>query len=1032
MKGKASCQGKTSGKSPSGADEWPSLASAKGTGNKGNHHAPQPSAGLPDSSATALQQEQRPQMPLAKATEDVGEAGCENMSLLELAKPAASFGTQGKLIQLQANHFRLTVALAYRGKTVWRAWQVEFTPQLRESAARVGPGKAGKGKGKGKAPREPREPPSAVRRAAMTEVLQIMDAGSWLYDGSHRLYTRKGVPGALEGKYPLEVAPGESGGRRPFVTEVCVTPACGSDGKQQEIDLAWLSEPHKHGQDPMAAIAEQRRFIQVAIRRFALDAAELLACGRRVLCPRSQLLGEQTLPLLHGRELWWGYLAQVEVVDGGKMPMCTLSLNLVASVGIPEMPALHLVAKLLAESQRRNTSWSHEEWVQHFKDELDKRWPKELDNRMLQTLNSETGLRKVKVSASYPGYTLKEIIYGITEQPADRLRFECKEEGGQITVADYFQRKYQITLKRPFLPCLQLGNAMNCVPMELVTILGGEHNISAGRLHPDYQQQVTLATAMPPGNRQQKIEKLMSNTSIGPLQTLKDKGLNVETDMLKVTGRVLQEPRLQHGGSGCLQVNNYSQHFKSVSPPDFQVDWGLWTLVPRCSQDEVGRFASQLKDAAGQHGMEFNDSSFCGWPTETWKVYADRKSKDSELEQAIRADLLNVPASVKLLVVLLPDSDLRTSKIYGLLKTITETELNRFVTQCINCSRGVSEANKKLNNLMLKICTKLPKKENSRGAAHNVQLMDPHRLLAKHRTMIMGADVTHNVAGGVSVAGVVASRDNHFVSYYSELRGQSPFDLNGSKTRRRKSEERVCDLTEMTATLLRRWKSGNNGALPDVILYYRDGVSDGQFVGVLTWELNCLSAAFKEVGGEGYAPKLVIIVGQKRHQTRFFKDEPSAGGSSQAKESGAIGKGMKGDVKGDKGKGGKGSGKAGDGKQVPPGTVASQGIAQPGHINFLMVSQKGIQGTSVPCHYHVLHLDTRLTQAGIGVNDVERITYDLCHIYSRADTTVGYASPAYLADHLCERGKLYLETHFGDVDDFASSSPGVTRSEEEQ
>ena len=77
--------------------------------------------------------------------------------------------------------------------------------------------------------------------------------------------------------------------------------------------------------------------------------------------------------------------------------------------------------------------------------------------------------------------------------------------------------------------------------------------------------------------------------------------------------------------------------------------------------------------------------------------------------------------------------------------------------------------------------------------------------------------------------------------------------------------------------------------------------------------------------------------------------------------------------------------------KVPPGTVASDAIAQPSHMNFFLVSQQGakflilknlppfrwesripgIEGTSVPCHYHVLHLDKRLIKRGIGVDDLE-------------------------------------------------------------
>lgn len=35
-------------------------------------------------------------------------------------------------------------------------------------------------------------------------------------------------------------------------------------------------------------------------------------------------------------------------------------------------------------------------------------------------------------------------------------------------------------------------------------------------------------------------------------------------------------------------------------------------------------------------------------------------------------------------------------------------------------------------------------------------------------------------------------------------------------------------------------------------------------------------------------------------------------------------------------------------------------------------------------------------------------THELCHTYVRAPVSVSYASPAYYADRLCERGRCYL------------------------
>ena len=40
---------------------------------------------------------------------------------------------------------------------------------------------------------------------------------------------------------------------------------------------------------------------------------------------------------------------------------------------------------------------------------------------------------------------------------------------------------------------------------------------------------------------------------------------------------------------------------------------------------------------------------------------------------------------------------------------------------------------------------------------------------------------------------------------------------------------------------------------------------------------------------------------------------------------------------------------------MPAGTVADEGIADPGGFNFYLVAHEGIKGTSIPTHYTVLH-----------------------------------------------------------------------------
>ena len=86
-----------------------------------------------------------------------------------------------------------------------------------------------------------------------------------------------------------------------------------------------------------------------------------------------------------------------------------------------------------------------------------------------------------------------------------------------------------------------------------------------------------------------------------------------------------------------------------------------------------------------------------------------------------------------------------------------------FLTQCVNYEGMDKDIDwNKMHNVMLKVAMKF-------GLCH-VQLETPHALLSKN-TMVMGADVTHDVFG-ISVSAVVASKDCHFQMYDAEIRAQ--------------------------------------------------------------------------------------------------------------------------------------------------------------------------------------------------------------------------------------------------------------------
>ena len=58
--------------------------------------------------------------------------------------------------------------------------------------------------------------------------------------------------------------------------------------------------------------------------------------------------------------------------------------------------------------------------------------------------------------------------------------------------------------------------------------------------------------------------------------------------------------------------------------------------------------------------------------------------------------------------------------------------------------------------------------------------------------------------------------------------------------------------------------------------------------------------------------------------------------------------------------------------------MVDQGINHPTEGDFYLLSHEGIQGTSRPCHYHVLWDDNDFT-----ADELETLSYYLCHLYSR-------------------------------------------------
>jgi eukaryotic translation initiation factor 2C len=241
-------------------------------------------------------------------------------------------------------------------------------------------------------------------------------------------------------------------------------------------------------------------------------------------------------------------------------------------------------------------------------------------------------------------------------------------------------------------------------------------------------------------------------------------------------------------------------------------------------------------------------------------------------------------------------------------------------------------------------------------------------------TLFLGVDVTHPGPGddkSPSIGSIVGNVNAECTKWAASI-----------KIQRHRREQMVY----LTAAVRERLKDiySKTNKKPNRIVVYRDGVSSGEFTKVLNEEMRNIREACQSLSAD-YKPKITYIVCQKRHHTRFFVQNEREG-----------------------------VGKAGN---VPPGTVVDHVVVHPVEFDFFLCSHFGIQGTSRPTHYCVLHDDSNWTP-----DDLQMVSYRLCHLYQRCPRSVSLPAPVYFADLVCERARQHHRSFFGHLSDSSEAT----------
>ncbi|KAI9729649.1 MAG: hypothetical protein M1818_008452 [Claussenomyces sp. TS43310] len=569
--------------------------------------------------------------------------------------------------------------------------------------------------------------------------------------------------------------------------------------------------------------------------------------------------------------------------------------------------------------------------------------------------------------------------------------------GRYISVWDYFTQNYKAIKMDPKLPVVNVGNRQrpSYLPAEACRVLPGQP--MGGKLSPDQTRRMIEFACRPPKANADFIVgpgKDVLGLSRSPTNAVNQYGLSVGQSLITVAARILTPPRIQYldlkmkpktvnptfGSWNMLDIK-FHKSGRKIDPWTF-----VWIRSDRRTNqgfqtdNEVLATVRKFVEFMQRTGIDIGPPISADIvPRTLHLVDNDEQTNNSNIGLMFHDMIERLKNKLKFVLFILPYND---AAIYRKIKTVADTRAG-IHTVCVVGTKFAKEARQEqyFANVALKF--------NLKAGGIN-QTIEPQKLgiIGEGKTMVVGIDVTHpqpgSKEGAPSVAGIVASTDRYL--------GQWPADIRIQKSRK----EMVTDLKDLFSSRLDLWRA-RNGSLPENVLVYRDGVSEGQYQIVLDEELPLLRQACKGKYAANQTtkglPAITIIIVGKRHHTRFYPvKESEADRSANCKN----------------------------------GTVVDRGVTEVRNWNFFLQAHTCLQGTARPAHYYII-LDEIFrgkkpkNPAHKNAADVvEDLTHNMCHLFGRATKAVSICPPAYYADLLCERARCYL-SHV-----FEPATPGHT------
>ncbi|KAL4480518.1 hypothetical protein ABPG72_022273 [Tetrahymena utriculariae] len=434
--------------------------------------------------------------------------------------------------------------------------------------------------------------------------------------------------------------------------------------------------------------------------------------------------------------------------------------------------------------------------------------------------------------------------------------FFCKKSNKQISFAQYYKERYNITIQKMNQPLLVHKRKYR------------EPNTNTQKVEEVFLiPEICFMTGLTDEQRKdfQAMKEVANHTKLSPQQRYlnsvkncqflsakaKSSGLQIDHQSNQIEAIQLKPPRITFGAGKFANTERSNFDMRAPTLDKFKFhDWSI--ICNRNDKNQAENFVDMLKRASQAHNIDVQNPSY--FETKDWKAQNWINQFDKQFIDGVK--------QLPQFVVTFGKFD---SLFYSQMKEYFASQngpgiASQHITPRSMQKNAMSVASK----IALQIASKLG------GTIWSVEIpkgINPN-------TMIIGIETSMKKIKNQQVAGIVASLNKDFTQYYSEI------DV------RKDNDTALPTLSNIIKKALEAFEKCNN-ILPEEIIIYRQGLGEGQIQQSLKYEINAIQNAFKSMKSQ-YNPRFAFFQVNKKVGQKFYQQSQRQSEEIQNPGSGTI------------------------------------------------------------------------------------------------------------------------------------------------